>query len=130
MKPKNNPPPQISEAEAVVMEVLWSDHPLTAEQVVHTLAAARQWQESTIKTLLNRLLKKGAVVAKPDGRRYLYSPVLQRDQWQVAESKGFVARVFGGRVAPMIAHLAQQKGLTQADLQELRKLVEGMDDER
>jgi BlaI family penicillinase repressor len=122
--------PQISEAEAIVMEVLWSEHPLTAEQVVHTLGTTRQWRGPTIKTLLGRLLNKGAVVAQVDGRRYLYSPILQRDQWQVAESNGFVERVFGGRVGPLVAHLAQHRKLTQADLKQLRKLVEGMDDER
>jgi len=60
---------QISEAEAVVMDVLWRSHPLGADEVVAALAA-RDWAEPTIKTLLNRLLTKGAIAAERDGRRY------------------------------------------------------------
>nr|WP_295773945.1 BlaI/MecI/CopY family transcriptional regulator [Rhodoferax sp.] len=127
---KINPPPipSISEAEAVVMETLWSENPLSAEQVMQSLAASQSWHESTIKTLLNRLLKKGAIVASLEGRRYLYSPVLRRDQWQVAESTGFIDRVFGGQIAPLFAHLSQHRRLSKADLRELRKLIEGMSD--
>ena len=110
------------------MEALWAEHPLSAEQVMQSLAANQSWQDSTIKTLLNRLLKKGAIVADLEGRRYLYSPVLRRDQWLVAASTGFIDRVFGGRVAPLFAHLSQHRRLSQADLQELRKLIEGMND--
>ena len=81
-----NQPIQISEAESQVMEVLWRGSPRTAEDVVAALSDQQQWQEATIKTLLNRLLKKGAVRAEKDGRRFLYSPLLTRDQWVVAES--------------------------------------------
>ena len=69
---------QISEAESVVMDVLWRRHPLGAEDVVLALADRQDWQEATIKTLLNRLLNKGAISAAKDGRRYLYSPLLRR----------------------------------------------------
>ena len=71
---------QVSEAESVVMRVLWdADGPLAAEDVVAALAGEQEWQEATIKTLLNRLLKKGAIAARREGHRYLYSPVLQRE---------------------------------------------------
>lgn len=112
------------------MEALWSENPLSAERVMQSLAANQSWHESTVKTLLNRLLKKGAIVASLDGRRYLYSPVLRRDQWQAAESTGFIDRVFGGQLAPLFAHLSQHRRLGKADLQELRKLIEGMKDGR
>ena len=72
---------QISEAESVVMDVLWRRHPLGAEDVVLALADRQDWQEPTIKTLLNRLLNKGAISAAKDGRRYLYSPLLRREDW-------------------------------------------------
>ena len=94
---------QISEAESVVMEVLWRTHPLAAEDVVAALGDAQQWQEATIKTLLNRLLNKGAIAAAKDGRRYLYSPVLQREDWVMGESQGLLERLFDGRVAPLVA---------------------------
>ena len=121
---------QISEAESVVMEALWRRHPLAAEDVVAAVAAAQQWQEATIKTLLNRLLRKGAIHAERDGRRYLYSPLLQREDWLAGESQGLLERLFDGRVAPLVAHFSRQRKLSRKDIAELRKLLEEIDDER
>jgi BlaI family penicillinase repressor len=120
---------QVSEAESVVMQVLWeADGPLAAEDVVAALARSQEWQEATIKTLLNRLLKKGAIAARPEGRRYLYSPVLQREAWLLGESEGLLGRLFGGRVAPLVAHFSQHRKLDPADIAALRKLLEEIDD--
>ena len=119
---------QISEAESAVMDVLWRQQPLAAEDVVAALAESRQWQEATIKTLLNRLLKKGAIRARKDGRRYLYSPVLQRQAWVLGESQGLLERLFDGRVAPLVAHFSEHRKLSRKDIAELRKLLEEIDD--
>ena len=78
----------ISEAESVVMDVLWGKAPLSAEDIVTALAQQQDWQEATIKTLLNRLLKKGAISAESEGRRYLYTPVLRREDWLHRQSAG------------------------------------------
>jgi BlaI family penicillinase repressor len=121
---------QISEAESVVMEALWDRSPLASEDVVAVLARSQQWQEATIKTLLNRLLNKGAITAEKDGRRYLYSPVLRREDWLTRESKGLLDRLFGGRVAPLVAHFSEHRKLSKKDIAELRQLIEGLDDDR
>lgn len=121
---------QISEAESLVMEILWERSPQSAEDVVSGLAGVQDWQEATIKTLLNRLLRKGAVTAQKDGRRYLYAPVLKREEWLTRESKGLLDRLFGGRVAPLVAHFSEQRKLSRKDVAELRKLIEGLDDDR
>lgn len=121
---------QISEAESIVMDVLWSRHPLTAEDVVQALGDSQQWQEATIKTLLNRLLTKGAITAEKEGRRYLYSPVLKREAWVLDESAGLLDRLFGGRVAPLVAHFSRHRRLSKKDIAELRKLLEELDDGR
>jgi BlaI family transcriptional regulator, penicillinase repressor len=117
----------ISEAESLVMEALWQRSPLSAEEVVATLAQAQSWQEATVKTLLNRLLNKGAISARKDGRRYLYAPVLKREEWLTRESKGLLDRLFGGRVAPLVAHFSEQRKLSKKDLAELKKLIEDLD---
>ncbi|MEJ7746874.1 MAG: BlaI/MecI/CopY family transcriptional regulator [Luteimonas sp.] len=121
---------QISEAESVVMDVLWQRHPLAAEDVVAALAGPQQWQEATIKTLLNRLLNKGAIRADKDGRRYLYVPVLKREDWVLDESQSLLERLFDGRVAPLVAHFSKQRKLSRKDIAELRKLLEEIDDDR
>jgi len=117
---------QISEAEAVVMDVLWRSHPLGADEVVAALAE-RDWAEPTIKTLLNRLLTKGAISASRDGRRYLYSPVLQRQVWVAEQSSGMLDKLFDGRVAPLVAHFSQRGALSPQDIAELKALIEGLD---
>ena len=121
---------QVSEAESVVMEVLWSRSPLGADDVVAALSARSDWAEPTIKTLLNRLLKKGAIQAERDGRRYLYSPVLTRESWVASQSEGVLERLFGGRVAPLVAHFSERGKLSQDDIDELKRLVGEIDDER
>lgn len=118
----------ISEAESIVMEVLWQRHPLTAEEVVAALAGRQDWQEPTIKTLLNRLLGKGALRAEREGRRYLYSPLLQREAWLSRQSESLLARLFDGRVAPLVAHFSRQRKLSAQDIAELKQLIEGLDD--
>ncbi|HWT15482.1 MAG TPA: BlaI/MecI/CopY family transcriptional regulator [Patescibacteria group bacterium] len=114
---------QISNAESVVMEQLWRDAPLSAEQIVANLADAREWQEATVKTLLNRLLKKGAVSATKDGRRYLYSPCFQRADYVASQSEDLLGRLFGGRLAPLVMHFSERRKLSKRDISDLKKLI-------
>ncbi|MFD0727462.1 BlaI/MecI/CopY family transcriptional regulator [Lysobacter brunescens] len=118
---------QISEAESAVMEVLWQRSPQTSEEVFAALAGRQDWQEATVKTLLNRLLNKGAIEAEKDGRRYLYSPKLRREDWVMGESESLLARLFDGRVAPLVAHFSEHRKLSAADVAELRRLVDSLE---
>lgn len=120
---------QISDAESEVMQVLWRRQPLTAEDVHAAIGARQDWQVATVKTLLNRLLKKGAVAAERDGRRYLYAPVLGREQWLQDQSESLLDRLFGGRVAPLVAAFSERRRIGKRDLAELRRLVKELDDE-
>ena len=120
----------ISEAEAVVMEVLWRQAPRSAEEILAEVGPRQGWQEGTVKSLLNRLLKKKAVKAERDGRRYLYAPRLTREQYVSQESKGLIDRLFDGRIAPLVAHFSDQRKLSRKDVAELRKLLDEMDDDQ
>jgi predicted transcriptional regulator len=122
------PPVSITEAESVVMEVLWNRSPLPTEDVISALEGEQHWQEATVKTLLNRLLKKKALRAVKDGRRFLYSPVISRDDWVLSESKGLLDRLFAGRVAPLAAHFSRHGKLTKRDIADLKKLIAELDD--
>lgn len=119
----------ISEAEAVVMEVLWRRAPRSAEEILAEAGPRQGWQEGTVKSLLNRLLRKNAIKAERDGRRYLYTPLLSRDKYVSQESKGLLDRLFGGRVAPLVAHFSEQRKLSKKDVAELRRLLQELDDE-
>lgn len=120
----------VSEAEAVVMEALWRAAPRSAEDILAEVGPRQGWQEGTVKSLLNRLLKKKAVKAEREGRRYLYTPLLSREKYVSQESKGLLDRLFGGRVAPLVAHFSEQHKLSKKDVAELRRLLEELDDER
>jgi BlaI family penicillinase repressor len=113
----------ISPAELEVLKILWQHAPQTANQVVEALADASQWHEKTVKTLLNRLVNKGAVSFEKDGRAYLYAPVLQQQDYQQKESQSFIARVFAGRIAPLVAGFAASKTLQATDIDELKQLI-------
>jgi predicted transcriptional regulator len=121
---------RISEAESLVMEVLWQRSPLAAEAVHEELSRSQDWQETTVKTLLGRLLNKGAIAADRDGRRFLYRPLLAREDYVLAESKGLLDRLFGGRVAPLVAHFSEQRKLSRKDLEELKKLIAEIERDR
>ena len=117
----------ISDAEAQVMEVLWRSSPLGTEDIAAALKDSQPWQLATIKTLLNRLLNKGAISAEKNGRRYLYTPALRREDWLAAQSTGLVDRLFGGHLAPLVAHFSTQRRLSPADLAALKQLIEEQD---
>ena len=126
---ESTPATSITDAESVVMEVLWRHStPVPTETVVAALEGEQHWQEATIKTLLNRLLKKKVIRAQKDGRRFLYSPVIMRDQWVLNVSKGLLDRLFAGRVAPLAAHFSRHGKLTKRDVAELKRLIAEIDD--
>jgi BlaI family penicillinase repressor len=121
--------PSITPAESVVMEVLWQRSPLPTEDVMSALEGEQHWREGTVKALLNRLLRKKAIRADKDGRRFLYSPLVSRDEWVLSESKGLLDRLFAGRVAPLAAHFSQQGKLTKRDIADLKRLIAEIDDD-
>lgn len=125
---KSKPIPAISDAEAQVMDVLWEFAPQAADDIARALAGKQDWQLSTVKTLLGRLLQKGAVSAEPDGRRFLYSPLLQRQDWLRAQSVGLLDRWFGGQLAPLVAQFSAQRKLSPQDRAALKKLLKEQGD--
>ncbi len=120
---------RISGAESLVMEALWRKTPQSAEEVAATVGAEQEWSETTVKTLLNRLLTKKAVAAERDGRRYLYSPLIARTEYVQDESRGLIDRLFDGRLAPLVSHFAETKQLSADDISELKRLIAELDDE-
>jgi predicted transcriptional regulator len=116
-------PERISEAEHAVMEVLWTRSPLTAAEVCETVCEKRDWSLATVKTLLSRLVAKQAIATEPDGRRFLYTPVIQRTDYTGAESRRLVDRLFGGRAAPLFAQLAESEALSEDDISEMEALL-------
>ena len=115
---------RISDAELEVMEALWSaGHPLTAAEAADRIGSARDWSLATVKTMLSRLAVKGAVQHREDGRRFLYSPAIKREAYVGLESRRFVERLFGGRLSPLVARLAEEDGLDDEDIAAIEALL-------
>ena len=117
---------RISDAEHAVMEVLWDESPLTAQDVAERTPAERDWSANTVKTLLGRLLAKAVIAHEEDGRRYRYRPLVQREDYVAGESRKMMDRLFGGRLTPLVAHLAERDALTAQDISEIEALLKGL----
>ena len=119
----------ISAAESRIMDALWRRSPLTAEEIVAEVAEAQGWSEATVKSLINRLLTKGAIEAEKAGRRYLYRPRVDRLAYLSHESRGLLDRLFDGRIAPLVSHFSKTGQLSPEDMAELKRLIAELDDE-
>lgn len=115
---------RISEAEHAVMEVLWQRSPRTSGEVAEALGETRGWSLATVKTLLSRLVAKRAVSTEPDGKRFLYAPLIARQDYLGGESRRLVDRLFGGSAAGLFAHLAEAEALSPADLDQIEALLQ------
>jgi BlaI family penicillinase repressor len=116
--------PAISDAEWDVMKVLWERGEAGAQEVTEALAVERNWRPQTVKTLLNRLVKKGAVAYAEEGRRFIYRPNVARDAVERAASRSFLTRVFDGAVTPAVVHFLKLGQLSPADIEELKRTLD------
>ncbi len=128
------PAPKISDAESQVMAVVWDGADAGrdgagAEEILASAGAANGWSETTVRTLIHRLMRKGVLASERRGGLELYTPKVSRDAWVTAESQGFLDRLFGGQIAPLVAHFAQQKAMSPEDVARLRRLVADLDAE-
>ncbi len=119
----------ISKAEFEVLEALWQQHPVGANEIVERLNQSKPWHEKTVKTLLNRLVKKQAVSFVKEQRRYLYSPLFAREDYTNVASQSLIERLFSGRVSPLVAGFAKSKNLKKADIDELKSLIDQWEQE-
>lgn len=115
---------RISDAELEVMEVLWSSrHPLTATEVAERIPAERGWTLATVKTMLSRLSAKSAIRFTEEGRRYLYTAAIARNSYVGRKSRRFVDQLFGGRLSPLVARLAEEHALDEDDVAAIEKIL-------
>lgn len=118
---------QISDAEWLVMNLVWDSQPISSGEVIDELAAANQWSPATVKTMLHRLVKKGALSHELDGKRYIYRANVRKHDCVRRASRSFLDRVFGGETAPALLHLVKNAKLTTAEVAELKALLDSKD---
>ncbi|PKG97530.1 BlaI/MecI/CopY family transcriptional regulator [Paraglaciecola sp. MB-3u-78] len=113
----------ISKTEFEVLDVLWEQYPASANDIIQRLNQNKPWHEKTVKTLISRLVKKHIIDFDKQQRSYLYFPLVARSTYIEKESKSLVSRLFGGKVAPLVAGFANTDSLSQEDVDELKSLI-------
>ena len=110
------------------MEALWSRSPLAAEEITGAVAGPEGWGEATVRTLIQRLMKRKAIRSERIDGRVRYLPVLSRADYVQGESQALLDRLFGGGLTPLVAHFAQHRKLTPEEIARLKQLIETLDD--
>ncbi len=119
------PLPRISETEWEIMRIVWKRHPVISADVLNQLQVEDPtWRAVTVKTLLNRLVRKGALSYEAIGRIYHYSAKVSEAECVSAATRSFLDRVFGGSLTGMMAHYVESRKLSKSQLSELRRILE------
>lgn len=105
------------------MKICWATSPVSAQEIIKLAGVQDEWHPKTVKTMLNRLVKKGALGFKKEGRAYLYEPLVAERDCVTAESKSFLERVFGGSLQPLLAHFVENQKLSPQEINELKTLL-------
>lgn len=116
--------PALSPAEWEVMKTLWDNGPLDARGVFAALPSGHEWAYQTVKTLLSRLVAKGAADFDQVGNSYLYRAAVPRDQMTRQEVRSVFERVVGAAVSPVLAHFIDEADLTADDIRELQRILD------
>lgn len=114
----------ISDAEWQVMNLVWEQQPLTAQEIVVVLTEQNAWAASTVKTMLHRLVKKQVLRFEEEGNRYVYSSNVRRMDCVRREGRSFLKRVFGGESASLLAHFLKSSRLTPDQISVLRRILD------
>jgi|UniRef100_B0SVB7 predicted transcriptional regulator len=118
----------ITQAESRIMDALWTRNPLTVDEIMAEVAEPQGWGEATVKTLINRLLKRKAIRSDRIEGRARYAPIIQRADYVQAESQSLLNRLFDGQLTPLVAHFAQHRALSTDEIKQLKTLIAGLED--
>ena len=116
--------PKIADSEWRVMRVLWERGPQTANDVVQALSGEVEWKPRTIKTLISRLVKKGAVKVTDEGFRYRYEAAVEESASIRSETKIFLRRVYKGAMTPVLAAFLEDAELSPREIDELQEILD------
>ena len=114
---------KISAAEWEVMNVVWATNPITASKVLEALQPEKDWALKTVNTFLARLVEKGVVSARRNGKANVYRPLIGRDACVTSESEHFLHRVFQGAAGSLVQHFCERAELTPEEISELEQLL-------
>ncbi|MCI9553499.1 MAG: BlaI/MecI/CopY family transcriptional regulator [Acutalibacter sp.] len=116
--------PQISDAEFMVMNIIWKYAPINTNDIVEQLSKDKEWSPKTIQTMLSRLEKKGVIAHEKDSRVFVYFPIIKKDEYFEAAGKKFANRFFDGAVNQMVVSLLNQQDLTAKEINDLQAILD------
>jgi len=122
--PMSNKSVNISDAEWVVMRAVWSLNEATSSEITESLKEDTDWSPRTVRTMIGRLVKKGALEFREEGREYIYRAIIDEKSSEQVVSRNFLDRIFDGRLAPFVASFVESGNYSEEDISELKRIVE------
>lgn len=115
--------PQISEAEFEVMKIVWRFAPINTNEITERLLKTTTWSAKTIQTLIKRLVTKGALTYEKQGRIFVYTPLVEENEYINQQSNSFLNRFYDGDISAMLSTYLENNQLTETELQHLRSIL-------
>ena len=115
--------PQISEAEFQVMKIVWNHAPINTNEITDRLIKTTDWNPKTIHTLIKRLVTKGALTYEKQGRIFVYTPLVKKEEYISQESRSFLERFYGGNITDMLSAYIKNDRLSEEEIRKLRSML-------
>lgn len=116
--------PKISDGEYEIMKIIWKCSPIKSQDIIPLVNPENNWNEKTIKTMINRLLKKGVIGYEKEGKSYLYYPIIDESDYEKRENNSFLQKFYNGSVNAMLSHFISDKKFSREEINELKKLLD------
>ncbi len=113
----------ISDAEWILLDLLWTKGPLTIMQMVKSLEESKHWSKHAVISFLNKMETKGLVTSHTEGRAKVYVPLIDQTDTVVRESVSFIDKVFHGRMGVMVSNLVEQDKISDEEIDELMDIL-------
>ena len=117
--------PQISEAEFEVMKIVWKYAPISTKEITDRLVKTTTWSPKTIQTLIKRLVNKGALSYEKQSRVFVYTPLVDENEYIGQESNSFLKRFYDGNISKMLSAYIENDKLSETEINNLRSLLAG-----
>ena len=115
--------PHISEAEFEVMKIVWKSAPINTNEITERLLKTISWSAKTIQTLIKRLVTKGALTYEKQGRVFVYTPLVEENEYISQQSNSFIKRFYDGDISAMLSAYLENTQLSETELNHLRSLL-------
>ena len=115
--------PQISEAEFEVMKIIWKHAPISTNEITERLVKTTAWSPKTIQTLIRRLVDKGVLSYEKQSRVFVYTPLVQENEYISQKSSSFLARFYDGNLTNMVSAYIEDDKLSETEIEQLRSIL-------